>query len=64
MNIQLDKETGWLVGGVLALLVVATVIGQVLRLRVRSEQGAKTVQNLNARPRPGGSWLPCSRWRC
>ena len=49
MNIQLDKETGWLVGGVLALLVVATVIGQVLRLRVRSEQGAKTVQNLNAR---------------
>ena len=49
MNLQLDKETGWLVGGVLALLVVATLIGQVLRLRVRGEQGAKTIQNLNAR---------------
>lgn len=49
MKLQLDQETCWLVGGVLALLVVATVIGQALRLRVRSEQGAKTVQNLNAR---------------
>ena len=49
MNLQLDKETGWLVGGVMALLVVATVIGQLLRLRIRTEAGAKTVQNLNAR---------------
>ena len=49
MNLKLDNETYWLVGGVLALLVIATLVGQWLRLRVRSEAGAKTVQNLNAR---------------
>ena len=49
MKLKLDNETYWLVGGVLALLVIATLIGQLLRLRVRSEAGAKTVQNLNAR---------------
>ncbi|MGC3957921.1 MAG: phosphatidate cytidylyltransferase [Verrucomicrobiota bacterium] len=49
MNLKLDNETYWLVGGVLALLVVATGIGQWLRLRVRSEVGQKTVANLNAR---------------
>jgi len=49
VNLKLDNETYWLVGGVLALLVIATLVGQWLRLRVRSEAGAKTVQNLNAR---------------
>ncbi len=49
MKLKLDNETYWLLGGVLALLVIATVLGQWLRLRVRSEAGAKTVQNLNAR---------------
>lgn len=49
MKLKLDNETYWLVGGVLALLVIATLVGQWLRLRVRSEAGAKTVQNLNAR---------------
>jgi phosphatidate cytidylyltransferase len=49
VKLKLDNETYWLVGGVLALLVIATLIGQWLRLRVRSEAGAKLVQNLNAR---------------
>ena len=39
----------WLLGGVLALLVVATVIGQWLRLRIKSEGGQKTIANLNSR---------------
>jgi phosphatidate cytidylyltransferase len=49
MSLKFDKETFWLVGGVLALLLVASVIGQILRRRVRSEAAAKTVANLNAR---------------
>lgn len=49
MNVKLDNETIWLVGGVLALLVVATVFGRILRARVKGEQGAKAILNLNAR---------------
>lgn len=49
MKLKLDNETYWLVGGVLALLLIATVIGQWLRLRVKSESGQKTIANLNAR---------------
>jgi phosphatidate cytidylyltransferase len=49
MKLKLDNETLWLVGGVLALLAVATLLGQFLRTRVKDQQGAKTVQNLNAR---------------
>lgn len=49
MKLKLDNETYWLVGGVLALLVIATVIGQWLRLRIKSEGGQKTISNLNSR---------------
>jgi phosphatidate cytidylyltransferase len=49
VKLKLDNETYWLVGGVVALLLIATVIGQWLRLRVKSAGGQKTVQNLNAR---------------
>lgn len=49
MKLKLDNETYWLVGGVVVLLVIATLIGQWLRLRVRNEAGMHTVQNLNAR---------------
>jgi len=49
MNLKLDSETCWLVGGVLALLVVATPIGQWLRWRWRGEESTRTIQNLNAR---------------
>lgn len=49
MKLKLDNETYWLVGGVLALLLLATLLGQWLRLRVKSEGGQKTIANLNAR---------------
>ena len=51
MNLKIDQQTIWLVGGVLALLVMASVIGWILSLRVTSDQGRATVQNLNARTR-------------
>lgn len=51
MNLKLDKQTYWLVGGVLALLIVSSVIGWVLSLRVTSDKGRATLQNLNARIR-------------
>lgn len=44
-----DRQTMGLVGGVVALLLVATVIGQILRRTAKSEQAAKVVVNLNAR---------------
>jgi phosphatidate cytidylyltransferase len=44
-----DRQTIWLVGGVVALLLVATVIGQILRRTAESEQATKVVVNLNAR---------------
>ena len=49
MKFKFDTETIYLVGGVLVLLIVATIIGQLLRLRARNEAGIKTIQNLNAR---------------
>ncbi len=51
MNLRLDKQTIWLVGGVLVLLVVSSLIGWILSLRATSEKGKATVQNLNARIR-------------
>ena len=41
----------WLMGGILAVLVTASLIGAVLRLRVRSETGLAVVRNLNERIR-------------
>jgi phosphatidate cytidylyltransferase len=49
VKLKLENETYWLVGGVLALLLFATLLGQWLRLRVKSEGGKKTIANLNAR---------------
>jgi phosphatidate cytidylyltransferase len=49
MSLVLDRQLGWLFGGVLAVLVVATLVGLVLRARVTSEAGRATVANLNAR---------------
>ena len=42
-----DRETLWLFGGILAVLLVATIIGQLLRLRIRNA----VIDNLNARIR-------------
>ena len=44
-----DRETQWLIGGVAALLIIATLIGRVLQARTTSESGQKVVANLNAR---------------
>ena len=40
---------GWLIGGVVALLLVASSVGFVLSRRITSEGGRDTVRNLNAR---------------
>lgn len=51
MNLKLDKETVWLVGGVLAVLVVSSLAGWILSRRSMSVAGKATVENLNARIR-------------
>ena len=48
MNLTLDKETLWLVGGVLFILVVASLLGWVLSLRA-TDANRSTIENLNAR---------------
>ncbi len=48
---NLDRKTLFLLGGVLALLIVASVIGAVLSRRVKTEGGRRVVDNLNARTR-------------
>ena len=42
MNLKLDQQTGWLVGGVLALLVVSSIAGGVLSKTVQTDQGRAT----------------------
>lgn len=49
MNLVVDQETLWLVGGVAALLVVATGIGVILTRIVKTEGARAVVENLNAR---------------
>src|ERR1700746_2185759 len=44
----------WLIGGVVALLIVASVVGRILRARVKDEKAAAVVDNLVARVR--GWW--------
>jgi phosphatidate cytidylyltransferase len=51
MNLRLDQQTLWVVGGVLALLVVSSLIGWILSRRVATDAGRATVENLNARIR-------------
>jgi phosphatidate cytidylyltransferase len=41
----------WLMGGVLTLLVIATVVGAVLRARAASDAARALVENLNSRVR-------------
>jgi phosphatidate cytidylyltransferase len=49
MSDTFDRELVWLVGGVLGVLVVATIIGATLARRVTTDAGRATVSNLNAR---------------
>jgi len=39
----------WLIGGVVALLIVASVVGRILRMRITDENRAAVIENLNAR---------------
>lgn len=41
----------WLIGGIVAILVVASIVGWLLGLRPKSENGRAVVENLNARVR-------------
>jgi phosphatidate cytidylyltransferase len=47
----LDFRLRAMVGGVFALLIVASIIGHILKLRTKSDNGREVVQNLNARIR-------------
>jgi phosphatidate cytidylyltransferase len=51
MSLKFDGQTFYLVGGVLALLLVSSLVGWWLSLRVSSDEARATVQNLNARIR-------------
>src|SRR4051812_4601626 len=51
ISISISPITERLVGGVLVLLVAASLIGWVLSLRARSDKNRATVANLNARIR-------------
>jgi phosphatidate cytidylyltransferase len=51
MNLPIDKRTLWLVGGVIALLLVASAIGFILSRTVRGDGAKATIANLNARIR-------------
>lgn len=46
-----DPQLIWLAGGVAGVLVLASIIGAVLAMRVTSDSGRATVANLNARTR-------------
>lgn len=51
MRFRLDPELLWAFAGVAALLAVSTAVGLLLKLRVQSDRGRATVENLNARIR-------------
>ena len=57
MSLRLNSELLWLFGGVLALLIVASAIGQILRRRATSDSGRATIDNLIARVRAW--WVMC-----
>src|SRR5882757_1379222 len=49
MTLQLDKQTYALVGGVVALLVTASLAGWMMTFYVTNDKARGTIQNLNAR---------------
>lgn len=51
MNLKIDKQTLWLIGGVLFILIASSLIGWILSFRTTSDAGKATVKNLNARIR-------------
>ena len=57
MSLRLDRELLWLFGGLLALLVVASLIGHVLLRRTPPGPARATIENLVARVRAW--WVMC-----
>jgi phosphatidate cytidylyltransferase len=53
-----DAKLDWLYGGVLALLLLATLIGSILRSRHKNDASRATIDNLNARIRAW--WKMCA----
>lgn len=53
-----DPQLAWLFGGVLGILVLASVIGVVLRRTAKSDAARATIDNLNARTRAW--WKMCA----
>lgn len=51
MKLKIDHQTLWLVGGVLGLLVLASIIGWWLARRATDDKARATMENLNARIR-------------
>jgi phosphatidate cytidylyltransferase len=49
MKLKFDTTTGWLIGGVVGLLAIASIIGWVLSRREGSPAYQSTIANLNAR---------------
>jgi phosphatidate cytidylyltransferase len=49
MSLVIDDDLKWLFGGVLGLLVLASIVGAILAWTVKGENGRATVENLNAR---------------
>ena len=58
MKLQTDQQMWWALGGVLAVLVLATTAGAVLARTVRSESARESIANLNARTRSW--WMMCA----
>lgn len=52
-----DPQTRWLFGGVLALLVIASITGWILKRSLRGEGAQKMIANLNARIHAW--WIMC-----
>ncbi len=51
MKLKFDTETGWLIGGTMVLLVIASLIGWILSRREGSPSYHSAIANLNARTR-------------
>ena len=54
MKLRFDAETAILVGGVVVVLIVASIIGWILSRRLHDLKSQSTIVNLNARIR---AWM-------
>lgn len=53
----LDPQLLWACGAILGLLIVATIVGRIMRMGVKNASGASTIENLNTRIRSW--WVMC-----